>query len=378
MNDPQIYKTLTNARKPRYIGIVDADLLDHGTRHPNLALMKISAFCKRNNHKTELITNTDNLDKYDWIFISKVFSFSKDNEKIMAFKNKEIGGTGFYSDGGKSLPDYVEHIMPDYELYKKWAKEQIDKGKRRSVVSDYLDFSIGFTSRGCFRKCEFCVNKKYKHAFKHSPVSEFLDNDRPGIYLWDDNFLACKDWKEILFDLIDTGKPFQFRQGLDIRLMTKEKAELLSSCRYHGDYIFAFDHIEDKKQIEEKLKLWRSVTKKGTRLYVLCAYDSQDAKDIKNTFERIRILMKYNCLPYIMRYESYKYSEYSTLYTTIARWCNQPQFFKKMSFRQFCEANQKYHKTKNTLCAAYSCMQKFANNYPNIAKKYFDLRYEEV
>ena len=26
------------------VGIIDADLLDHGTRHPNLALLKISAF----------------------------------------------------------------------------------------------------------------------------------------------------------------------------------------------------------------------------------------------------------------------------------------------------------------------------------------------
>ena len=27
---------------PKTIGIIDADLLDNGTRHPNLALMKIS------------------------------------------------------------------------------------------------------------------------------------------------------------------------------------------------------------------------------------------------------------------------------------------------------------------------------------------------
>lgn len=28
------------------IGIIDADLLDNGTRHPNLALMKLSGFYK--------------------------------------------------------------------------------------------------------------------------------------------------------------------------------------------------------------------------------------------------------------------------------------------------------------------------------------------
>ena len=29
------------------IGLVDADLLDGGTRHPNLALLKIAGFFKR-------------------------------------------------------------------------------------------------------------------------------------------------------------------------------------------------------------------------------------------------------------------------------------------------------------------------------------------
>ena len=30
------------------IGIIDADLIDHGTRHPNLALMKIAGYLKDN------------------------------------------------------------------------------------------------------------------------------------------------------------------------------------------------------------------------------------------------------------------------------------------------------------------------------------------
>ena len=31
---------------PKTIGIIDADLLDNGTRHPNLALMKIRGYQK--------------------------------------------------------------------------------------------------------------------------------------------------------------------------------------------------------------------------------------------------------------------------------------------------------------------------------------------
>lgn len=360
------------------IGIIDADLLDNGTRHPNLALMKISGFMKSQGNDVSLIMSYQSLEQFDVIYLSRVFTFTNVPDWVIALPNVKIGGTGFFSDGGENLPDEIEHHMPDYSLYLDYANGEIAKGRSRNRVSDYLDYSIGFTTRGCFRKCEFCVNKKYDRPFLHSPIAEFYDSSRPFIYLWDDNFLAFGGWESILDDLEATGKPFQFRQGLDIRLMNERKAKRLSETHYHGDFIFAFDHLSDRELIERNLKLWKRYCSRTTKLYVLCAYDSQDEEDISNTFERIKILMKYGCLPYIMRYESYKDSSWRTLYVQIARWCNQPQFFKKKSFRQFCEANQDYHKNKNTNCSAYQCLLDFESAYPQIADEYFDLRFEEL
>lgn len=339
--------------------------------------MKISGYCKDLGCYVELLRDYDSLSEYDTVFVSRVFTFTKVPNGITEMEHVFCGGTGFYQDGGDNLPSEIEHHMPDYSLYDEYIQDKIAKGRKRSWFADYLDYSIGFTTRGCFRKCDFCVNKKYDRAIRHSPVSEFLDDSRPYIYLWDDNFLAYGGWEEILDELEDTGKPFQFRQELDIRLLNGKRAERLSQTRYCGDFIFAFDHIEDRKIIEDKLRLWRSYTTRGTRLYVLCAFDSQDEKDIENTFERIKILMRFGCLPYIMRYESYKKSKWRALYVTIARWCNQPQFFKKKSFREFCEANQGYHKSKNTLCSAYASLLEFEKTYPEIAKRYFDLKFEE-
>ncbi|WP_240840203.1 hypothetical protein [Acidaminobacter sp. JC074] len=360
------------------IGIIDADLLDGGTRHPNLALMKLSGYYKANGEDVELLRNYSSLEEYDVVYISKVFNFTKVPQHIYGVDNVVLGGTGFYEDGGESLADEIEHHMPDYSLYDDYIAVQVSKGKRESSYSDYKHYSIGFTSRGCFRKCEFCVNKKYDRAVRHSLVTEFLDEEKPYIYLWDDNFLAFSGWREVLAELNATGKPFQFRQGLDIRLMTKEKAYMLSNSKYHGDFIFAFDHIEDREIIEKKLKLWKHYTTKTTKLYVLCAYESQDVKDIENTFERIKILMKYGCLPYIMRYEDYLDSDYKSMYIQLARWCNQPNFFKKKSFRQFCEANQSYHKTSSTYCSAFQAMVDFETKHPDVAKKYFDIRFDEL
>lgn len=354
-------------------GIIDADLLDKGSRFPNLALMKISGYYKEKGDNITLLSNYDDIPKYDKVFISKVFDFTKTPD-LNKYKNIEIGGTGFFGIEAEDLPYEIEHHMPDYHLYDEYIEKEIEKGINPKRFTDYKDGSIGFLTRGCFRKCSFCVNRKYDKVTKHSDIKEFFDPSRKYLYFWDDNFLAYKNWKEELEKIKEINKPIEFKQGLDLRLMTKEKAEMLSSIKHHGDWIFAFDHIEDKELIEEKLKLWREVTKKRATLYVLVAYDSQDVKDIINTFERIKILMKYGCVPYIMRYKSFQNSEMRGMYINLARWCNQPNFYKKKSFREFCRDV----KGNGIGTSTYRYMEDFENKYPEVAKKYFDLKFEDL
>lgn len=361
------------------IGLLDADLMDHGTRHPNLAIMKIAGYYHDQGHEVVLIYKDymEVYDGFDKVFISKVFSFSKVPAWLLELDFVEYGGTGFFEDGGVWLSEEIEHHMPYYDIYKDYVHYQISTGHKRVHYADYLDYSIGFTSRGCFRKCSFCVNKKYDHPFLHSPVSEFYDPKRPYIYLWDDNILALPQWEAVLDDIEATGKPFQFRQGIDLRLMTDQKAKRFINAKYHGDFIFAFDHIEDKELIVDKVQLWKRYSAKICKMYVISAYKSQDEVDIVDVFERIHTLMKYGSLPYIMRYEAYKTSPYKNMYIELARWCNQPNFFKKKSFREFCIANQEYKINKSTNCAAYQAMIDFEKAFPNIANKYFDLRFDQ-
>ena len=356
------------------IGLIDADLIDNGTRHPNLALMKISGYMQSQGHETELLLDYDKIREYDKVYLSRVFTFTNIPINLDEYDNLEYGGTGFFLEDAPNLPDEIEHHMPDYHLYDKFIGSEIARGIKPLKFKDYLDYSIGFATRGCFRICSFCVNKKYDNVFRHSPIEEFHDPNRKYIYLWDDNFLAFGKWREVLDELEATKKPFQFRQGLDIRLMTEEKAQRLSKMKYHGDYIFAFDNLKDRDLIEKNLKIWRKYCNKTTKLYVLSGYDSQDEKDIRSIFERIRILMRHKCLPYIMRYEDYNNSEFKGMYINLARWCNQPSFFKKKSFREFCLANQKENSTKE--CATVRYMNEFELKHPDIAKEYFDLKYE--
>ena len=161
---------------------------------------------------------------------------------------------------------------------------------------------------------------------------------------------------------------------------------MIFNSKYDGDYTYAFDNISDYDLIHKKLELIRKVaptSKHSIKFYVLVGFESTDHIDIENAFRRIELLFKYQCLPYIMRYRNknetpWKESEYRSLYVTIARWANQPSIVKKMSFRQFCEANQDLHKTEGTLCSSMKSMLDFERKYPEIAKKYFDMRYEDM
>lgn len=363
------------------IGIVDADLISRKKhRFPNLACMKISAYYKEQGHDVSLLLSYDDIENYDKVFLSKVFTDTPIPDGIQELSWVECGGTGFFYDKAPPLPYEVEHHFPDYHLYDDLVNNLLEKGIKRPELKYYLDYSIGFTTRGCIRGCSFCVNKNYRRCSLHSPISEFLDPTRKYICLLDDNVLSCKDWKSIFSELNATEKRFQFKQGLDERLLTDEKCEVLFNSNWIGDYIFAFDNLRDRRLVEGKLQLIREHTDIKIKFYVFCGYNHENPNiypdtfwedDIRDLFERIKILMSYHAAPYVMRYADYKNSKYRGMYDTLARWCNQPSFIAKKSFREFC------FDTKGQNNAAPKYAEQFERQHPEIATKYFDMKWSD-
>lgn len=379
-------------KNSKRVGLVDADLLDNGTRHPNLALLKIAGYLYDNNVSFDLILDTNaDISQYAHIFMSKVFTFTKEpnfylNATPSQLKKFHIGGTGYYANE-KSVSKFrakreedmdrlgkdpyllklvckrsgknginMAMQMPYYHLYDEFVEKQVKLGFKREKYKDYTDYSIGFITRKCYRHCPFCVNKLEDEVGPYSKLDWFYDRTRPHVYFWDDNFLAApyQLWKSELQYLIDNKISFQFRQGLDERQLAEsehgeEMAQMLSKSRYHGDFIFAFDNWRDRDLIERALKIWKRYNpKKGTKFYLFCGFmqaqDKQDKfyRDIWEIFQRIKVLMSYGCVGYVMRHEDYKQAPIPNLYIQIARWCNQQAFYKKMSFWEFCYRNQSY------------------------------------
>lgn len=94
----------TDHKKKHVVGLVDADLLDGGTRHPNLVLLKLAGFLRDNEIEVKLITDSDcDVSIYDYIYISRVFTFTqlpefykKANGRLK--KKIRVGGTGEYAN----------------------------------------------------------------------------------------------------------------------------------------------------------------------------------------------------------------------------------------------------------------------------------------
>ena len=357
------------------IAVIDADLIGRKKhRFPNLDCMKLSGYHKTQGDSVILKTDYYNLSDFDKVYIAKVFTDTAVPDGILSLPNIEYGGTGFFYDKSPKLPYEIEHTFPDYNLYTDYIDTYIAKGIPKKEFSFYFDYSIGFLTRGCFRQCPFCVNRNYKQAQIHSPLSEFLDTAKKKICLLDDNFLACSDWERMLDELKETNKPFQFRQGLDERILTEKKCEKLFSSKYDGDYKFAFDDIEDAGIITKKLQLIRKYSNRKLKFYVFTGFDRTDKwdlafwkQDIIDLFDRIKILIDHYSLPYIMRHARYKDSPYANLYTLVARWCNQPYLFYSHTLKQFAIMSGGN---------GFSCLKQFKQDFPK-HHSFLDLKGEK-
>lgn len=355
------------------IGIIDADLVaGKQKRFPNLAAMKLAGYHKSRGDTVSLLPSFQYAGSCKTAYVCCVFSESA-AAIPQHLPNAIYGGTGFFFDKSPSLPEKVEHAKPDYSLYQAWLKTRTEEEN----VGYYTDASLGFLTRGCFRRCKFCVNRNSTASIPASPLTEFYDHSKSRVCLLDDNVLACATGYQLVANLVKTceaeKRKFEFKQGIDMRLMRPKTAELFNSPSHHGEVIFAFDSLSDAIALRRGLTFFReSCPSKGAKAYVLCGFEGQDWRDIASAFRRIEVLWSFGCLAYVMRHESYLKADVACkgIYTGLAAWANQPQMQRAMSLRQFFNISpaDKYLRSLLT----------FEKRYPEIAKRFFDLEYRNV
>ncbi len=286
------------------IGLIDVD----GHHFPNLCLMKLSAHHKSIGDIVEWYV--EDRDMYDIVYMSKVFSdaYSPDIPEPVNTHRVVKGGTGYaiwlegdkevyHKDLDPELPAEIESIYPDYSIY----PEYTGYGQPLKKQTAY-----GFLTRGCPRGCAFChvVPKEGRCARKVADLSQFW-NGQGHICLSDPNILACKEAPDLLRQLAESGATVDFNQGLDARLITPEKAELLARMKLKTPH-FAMDSMDAIAPVQRGLKLYVDACKRvkgkwdwrNAKVFCLTNFDTTHAQDM----ERIRVIQNCECWPYTMIY----------------------------------------------------------------------------
>jgi len=273
------------------IGLIDVD----GHNFPNLALMKISNYHKIKGDSVEFVNL---FDKYDLVYQSKVFTFTPDYEYIPQADAVVIGGTGYDLDN--KIKSEIESCCPDYSLY------------------NIKNVAYGFLTRGCPCNCKFCIvaKKEGLKSYKVADLKEFWRGQKE-IKLLDPNLLACKDSLELLKQLVDSKAYIDITQGLDARLLTDEKTNLIKQLKIKMLH-FAWDGMKHSDLIIKNLESFQKQTGinyRKAKVYVLVNFNTTLEEDLY----RIYKLKELGYDPYVMIFEKWNASK---TIKRMARWVN--------------------------------------------------------
>ena len=291
------------------IGFLDVD----GHNFPNLALMKLSSYHKQQGDIVDWYTG---IEMYDRVYMSKVFTFSEDEKRVIQAREVIKGGTG-YKLYDQVLSESIEHISPDYSLYPKFTA------------------AYGFLTRGCINHCEFCVvPRKEGNIQPHADIEEFLGNKKTAI-LMDNNVLASswgiKQIEKITFLKIK----IDFNQGLDCRIIAEDKqiAKLLSKVKWIRYVRMAYDNSNLKNTVEKAVM---NLVDAGIPAYKLWFYLLVRENEIEDAENRVREINLLGCTPFAMPYRKLDTNqEPSPEQKAFARWVNTKQVFKSCTYQEY-------------------------------------------
>ena len=238
------------------IGIHDAELdyLKNKT-FPNLALMKISSYHKSFGDNVEWWIP---LNTYDKIYSSKVFDYTPENPYLPEDTIKGGTGYGLYNE----LPTEIDNMFPDYSIYPQ------------------CDYAIGFLTRGCPNKCDWCyVPKKEGNIRPYAKWWNIVRPDTNKLVLMDNNILASEYGIAQLEELSHTDYHIDLNQGMDVRLLNDDVCRILAKLKWIKYIRFSCDTQAQLQYFERLVELFDKykIPKSKVFIYTLVRKDLEEA-----------------------------------------------------------------------------------------------------
>ena len=289
-------------------------LVDVDSSIPNLALMQISAWHKA--HGDEVALERKGFGCFDTGHPDKVYIsciFREHREQALGippmYPGAEVilGGPGI---GWGWLPQPMQKVKPDYDLYPE------------------MEYSLGFTTRGCIRRCPWCVVPKKEGALQRwQRVEEFHDERLGTVRLLDNNILADPEWFRLNTEFLLQHDLALIEEGMDVRLLTPSLAARLAEIRLAKPLKFAFDTMAIEPAVLKGIRILQDAginTKRNVLFYVLVGYDGCMG-GIPTTQEediyRCRLLREHRTGAFVMQFRSSPWTR------RLAAWANRPQLF---------------------------------------------------
>lgn len=279
-------------------------LIDIDSKIPNLALKKAERYHQARGHDVAwnmpLMATTSDL-----IYVSNVFKENRhEAEQFEGYDNALIGGSGY--DLHTELPPEIEAIKPRINL--------------------------GFTTRGCVRKCPFCIVPEKEGSIRIvGDLLDLWDGKTKDVTILDNNILAIPShFFKVCRQALTNKIRLDFNQGLDHRLLTPEIARALKSTSTK-EYRFAYDSVWMAASVERAIDMLADAGIREAIWYVLTGYNTTIYDDL----QRLNHLRSSGHLAFVQRYKR------TRELIPVARWANQRHIFRGMSFGQFLKEPRK-------------------------------------
>lgn len=180
----------------------------------------------------------------------------------------------------------------------------------------YLKEGATITSRGCPRRCPWCLVPEYEGAIRTLEI-------KPGWVVQDNNFLATpKQHQARVFAMLrEQRRAVSFPGGLDARLLTGWAVVQLSTLKIKQVFLAA-DNKGSLPVLREAVGRLGFLSRRQLRCYVLIAYGGETIKEAER---RLEAVWDIGCLPFAQLFQpADPYIDYPPEWKALARTWSRP------------------------------------------------------